>query len=34
MPDDKAPNYPQAGKLFVVKPGVKGLKCNYWKQGK
>lgn len=34
MPEDKAPNYPQAGKLFVVKPGVKGLKCNYWKQGK
>lgn len=33
MPDDKAPNYPQAGKLFVVKPGVKGVKCNYWKYG-
>lgn len=33
MPEDKAPNYPQAGKLFVVKPGVRGIKCNYWKYG-
>lgn len=33
MPDDKAGNYPQAGKLFSVKPGVKGAKCNYWKLG-
>lgn len=32
MPEDKSANYPQAGKLFVVKPGVKGLKCNYWKK--
>lgn len=22
--------YPEAGKMFVVKPGVKGMKCNYW----
>ena len=27
-------NYPNAGKLFVVKPGVKGRKCNYFKNGK
>lgn len=33
MPEDKASNYPQAGKLFVVKPGVRGIKCNYWKYG-
>ena len=33
MPEDKAKNYPEAGKLFVVKPGVKGVRCNYWKQG-
>jgi sugar lactone lactonase YvrE len=32
MPEDKSANYPQAGKLFVVKPGEKGLKCNYWKK--
>lgn len=31
MPDDKAHLYPEAGKLFVVKPGVKGVKCNYMK---
>ncbi|MCQ2959202.1 MAG: SMP-30/gluconolactonase/LRE family protein [Bacteroidales bacterium] len=29
MPEDKASHYPEAGKLFVVKPGVKGVKCNY-----
>ncbi len=34
MPEGEADKYPEAGKLFVVKPGVKGLKCNYWKQGK
>ena len=33
MPEDKAYNYPQAWKLFVVKPGVRGIKCNYWKLG-
>ena len=33
MPEDKAKNYPEAGNLFVVKPGVKGVRCNYWKQG-
>lgn len=32
MPEDKAANYPEAGKMFVVKPGVKGVKCNYWKK--
>lgn len=31
MPEDKAPLYPEAGKLFVVKPGVRGVKCNYMK---
>lgn len=31
MPEDKASNYPEAGKMFVVKPGVKGLKANYFK---
>ncbi|MCQ2607254.1 MAG: SMP-30/gluconolactonase/LRE family protein [Bacteroidales bacterium] len=31
MPEDKAHLYPEAGKLFVVKPGVKGIKCNYMK---
>ncbi len=34
MPEDEAGNYPEAGKMFVVKPGVKGIKCNYWKFGK
>lgn len=33
MPEDKGKDYPDAGKLFVVKPGVKGLKSNYWKCG-
>ncbi|MCQ2233715.1 MAG: SMP-30/gluconolactonase/LRE family protein [Paludibacteraceae bacterium] len=33
MPEDKAGKYPQAGKMFSVKPGVKGAKCNYWKFG-
>lgn len=33
MPEGEAKNYPQAGKMFVVKPGVKGIKCNYWKTG-
>lgn len=33
MPEGIAEQYPEAGKLFVVKPGVKGVKCNYWKKG-
>ena len=32
MPDSCAAQYPEAGKMFVVKPGVKGIKSNYWKQ--
>ncbi len=31
MPDGYAEKYPEAGKMFVVKPGVKGVRCNYWK---
>ena len=34
MPDSEVANYPDAGKLFVVTPGVKGAKCNYWKGNK
>ncbi|MCR5569887.1 MAG: SMP-30/gluconolactonase/LRE family protein [Paludibacteraceae bacterium] len=34
MPEGEEKNYPNAGKLFVVKPGVKGRKCNYFKNGK
>lgn len=34
MPEGEEKNYPEAGKLFVVKPGVKGIKCNYFNQGK
>ena len=30
MPEDKESLYPDAGKLFVCKPGVKGLKANYF----
>lgn len=33
MPDGEADKYPEAGKTFVVKPGVKGVKCNYWNRG-
>lgn len=31
MPEGEEKNYPNAGKLFVVKPGVKGIKCNYFR---
>lgn len=31
MPEGEESKYPNAGKLFVVKPGVKGMKCNYFK---
>lgn len=31
MPEGEAEKYPEAGKMFVVKPGVKGIKCNYYK---
>ena len=31
MPRRIAPNYPDAGKLFVVKPGVKGIKAQYYR---
>lgn len=30
MPEGKDPEYPDAGKLFKIKPGVKGVKCNYF----
>lgn len=30
MPKEKEHLYPQAGKMFVVKPGVKGVKANYF----
>ena len=30
MPADKESLYPDAGKLFVCKPGVKGIKANYF----
>ena len=30
MPEDKVSLYPDAGKLFVCKPGVKGIKANYF----
>lgn len=30
MPEDKESLYPDAGKLFVCKPGVKGIKANYF----
>ena len=30
MPRGSAARYPQAGKLFVVKPGVKGVKSKYF----
>ena len=30
MPSDKESLYPDAGKLFVCKPGVKGIKANYF----
>ena len=33
MPEGEEKNYPDAGKLFVVKPGVRGIKCNYFKKG-
>ncbi|MBO4332639.1 MAG: SMP-30/gluconolactonase/LRE family protein [Paludibacteraceae bacterium] len=33
MPEGEEKNYPNAGKLFVVKPGVRGIKCNYFKNG-
>lgn len=31
MPEGCVTKYPEAGKMFVVKPGVKGVRCNYWK---
>jgi len=31
MSDDEARKLPDAGKLFVVKPGVKGVKANFFK---
>lgn len=31
MPKNKENCYPDAGKLFVIKPGVKGIRCNYMK---
>lgn len=34
MSEGGAEKYPEAGKMFVVKPGVKGVKCNYWNQGR
>lgn len=34
MPEGEDKNYPEAGKMFVVKPGVKGMKCNYFKEAK
>lgn len=30
MPKKKEQFYPQAGKMFVVKPGVKGVRANYF----
>lgn len=33
MPEGEAANYPEAGKTFVVKPGVRGMKCQYWAKG-
>ena len=30
MPEDKVSLYPDAGKLFVCKPGCKGIKSNYF----
>ena len=30
MPEDKESLYPEAGKLFVCKPGCKGIKANYF----
>ena len=30
MPEDKASIYPDAGKLFVCRPGCKGIKANYF----
>lgn len=33
MPEGEEKNYPEAGKTFVVKPGVKGIKCQYWAKG-
>lgn len=30
MPDDKVDLYPDAGKLFVCTPGVKGIRANYF----
>ena len=30
MPEDKVSLYPDAGKLFVCKPGCKGIKANYF----
>lgn len=34
MPEGEEKNYPESGKLFVVKPGVKGIKSNYFNNGK
>lgn len=33
MPEGEEKNYPEAGKTFIVKPGVKGIKCQYWNKG-
>lgn len=32
MPRGRAADYPEAGKLFVVKPGVKGIKSQYFRR--
>ena len=34
MPEDKESLYPDAGKLFVCKPGCKGIKANYFSKSK
>jgi sugar lactone lactonase YvrE len=31
MNESQKEQYPHAGKLFQVKPGVKGIKANYFK---
>ena len=33
MPDGEGDKYPEAGKTFVIKPGVKGIPCRYWAKG-
>lgn len=34
MPQGTEKQHPMAGKTFVVKPGAKGIRCNYWNNGK